>query len=154
MTDIYENFEIGGFWINISNWDGEHVYITGDISDARLIDEKLPGDTTLEEAKRVAGERVAALLAKWQADLEKPNGGWSSEWPTEVGHYWVYGYPWGEPHNDAKPRLRTGEVYKSAESTTFVVGGNILLKSEVAGRILVKPISTELPEFEETKPAV
>lgn len=142
-SNDYESYQLGPFWITISAWDDEHVFIQVDISEQRLIDEVLPLSTTMEEAKRIVSERVAGLLAEWSEAVAD----WSPEWPTEIGHYFVYGYPRGKPHENAKPRLYTGEVVKIADDgrRAFIVGGRYAYKSEAA-RILVKRIETKLPE--------
>ena len=66
---LYENFEIGPFWITISDWDSENIYVNGDISDRRLIEIILPLNSTMEEIKLAIAAKVKEIVDKCNTDL-------------------------------------------------------------------------------------
>ena len=56
---------------------------------------------------------------------------WTKENPTESGHYWFFGDPFGpilpySQHKPFKPGHHLVEVIKSSEKVTFVVYKNCL----------------------------
>lgn len=54
---------------------------------------------------------------------------WSSEWPTEPGRYWFYGYLWGE----AKPEMFMIEVWKISNGVSYVTKGTFIYKNDAIG---------------------
>jgi len=63
---------------------------------------------------------------------------WSCKFPTEQGHYWFYGFPWGKSQ-DQEPQLEVIEImgpFKNSSGSTSMCGkasGAFVYQSEAAG---------------------
>jgi len=65
--------------------------------------------------------------------MTNPNQ-WTSEWPTEPGMYWFYGWPFlqGEPTDE--PEWVSVEVFfDGGGKSVWVGGGHFMFKSENRG---------------------
>lgn len=70
---------------------------------------------------------------------------WKTEWPTEPGLYWFYGFPYGLRERDAKIDLSLVRAVKNGQgSITCIREGHFFYKSEGA---IGKFIPVELPEL-------
>lgn len=58
---------------------------------------------------------------------------WTSEWPTEQGYYWFYG--WCFCHRDRPPGFHCVEVYRTAIGFRYATGGHFLYETEGASGI-------------------
>lgn len=54
---------------------------------------------------------------------------WTTEWPTESGFYWFYGFLWGYRNGD-KPRLVSVEVSPISNGIMYVTKGSFIYKRE------------------------
>jgi len=70
---------------------------------------------------------------------------WSTEYPTEVGLYWFYGYRYGR-NQGAKPEYALCEVFKISKGLMIKASGTIMFKSEVEEPHFLKAEYPEPPE--------
>jgi len=71
---------------------------------------------------------------------------WTTEWPTEPGMYWFYGYRYGKD-NDEKPEMQLLEVSKIANGFMYIAEGNFMYKSEVEEAHFQKAILPKAPKI-------
>lgn len=71
---------------------------------------------------------------------------WSSEWPTEPGRYWFYGWRSTFAKNNSKPSLMMVNVRQVANSLMFITDGVFLYKGEGAEGVFCSAIAPSLPE--------
>ena len=72
---------------------------------------------------------------------------WTTEFPTEEGYYWFYGYRFGKDRGFGKknkPELMFTEVREVANGMMYVANGNFMFPNEVEEPHFQK---VELPEF-------
>lgn len=53
---------------------------------------------------------------------------WTTEWPTEPGHYWFWGYPF--KRSDRPDEMHLVRVYRVANGVANVTNGHFLYKAE------------------------
>lgn len=72
--------------------------------------------------------------------------GWTTEWPTEPGHYWVYGYP--KSKYEPEPTMSLCEViaiqHNGGTLLTYVIN-NYFIFRQLAGKVMFKPANIPSP---------
>ncbi len=83
---------------------------------------------------------------------------WTREWPTELGRYWFYGYPYGKQKTemglgDKKPFLSLVTVDEINNGLCAILEGNFLYEEGEMGckpdGVFLKADVPELPNLEE-----
>ncbi len=75
---------------------------------------------------------------------------WITEFPTEEGKYWFYGYRYGKYSDKAKtqknkPELMYVEINKCANGFMYVASGHFMFRNEVEEPHFQKVDLPELP---------
>lgn len=81
---------------------------------------------------------------------------WQKEWPTEIGLWWFYGYPYGrqDPNReiglgDKELSLCVIDVWKISDGFSYILNGNFWGKYEKAAGMFLKIDLPELPKLPE-----
>ena len=72
---------------------------------------------------------------------------WTTEWPTEPGHYWFYG--WCFRDRDKPAKFHCVEVWKLQKGRAYVTDGHFLYKAEGAEGVWQPVEFPELPPVRE-----
>ena len=74
---------------------------------------------------------------------------WSSEWPTQKGMYWFYGYRYGKFFGNQKndPELLLLTVRKISNGFMYTADGQFVYESEVEEPYFQKAILPEIPKL-------
>jgi len=97
-----------------------------------------------ELAETAAEYRALDAVAAEYRRVNKMN--WTSEWPTEPGHYWFYG--WCFSDRDRPARFHYTTVGKTPRGVCYVADGYFLYKAEGAEGVWQEVQFPELPEEE------
>ena len=72
---------------------------------------------------------------------------WTKDWPSEEGHFWFYGYPYGKIScgQICKPELMLVKVRKGLNCFIYIANGQFMYKSEVEEAHFKKAAMPEPP---------
>jgi len=78
---------------------------------------------------------------------------WSTEWPTEPGFYWFYGWPYKkEKERGIKPELNSIKVSKISNGVMITRSGAFWFREEWGGEgKFISAKMPALPDIEEAK---
>ena len=89
-------------------------------------------------------------LTRALCDEQETEKGWSKEWPTEPGFYWLYGWRSDSERQNEKRRLIVVQVMRIRDGRlTFVADGGFMFKAEGAGGLWQRLQEPDLPTTEE-----
>ena len=76
---------------------------------------------------------------------------WTTEWPTETGRYWFYGYRYGKVSvgREQRPYLMLMNATRLGDGSFMYIGdGQFVYEKDAEQAHFCKFVSPELPELE------